>query len=80
MENDPNKEWSDLGCLVVKAESEQLKNKKCPYCGSGLHFAYVPGDRAAIKIECKTCINRMWLDGVSNLPPWAIETGNTIQS
>ncbi len=80
MKNDPNKEWADLGHLVVKAKTEQLKKQNCPYCGNGLHFTYVPGDKAAIKIECKKCINRMWLDGVSNLPPWANEAGNTIQS
>ena len=80
MKTDPNKVWSDLGKLVVKAEADQLKTQKCPYCGDGLHFTYVPGERPAIKIECKACINRQWLDGVSILPPWALETGITIQS
>ncbi len=80
MKTDPNKEWSNLHKLVSEGNAEQLKKQKCPYCGNGLYFTYVSGERPAIKIECKKCINKMWLDGVSNLPPWASATGNTIKS
>jgi hypothetical protein len=80
MNIDPNKIWEELGKLVITAEADELKTKKCPYCGNELHFTYVAGERPAIKIECKKCINRMWLDGVSSMPPWALKTGNTIHS
>ena len=80
MTEEQEEAWNQIEKIALTGDANGLRKTKCPSCGTGLRFTYLPGNRPALNIACSSCHSRLWLDGVSVTPLWVQEVGNQIET